>query len=227
MGEEKKKGRIKIIKDGPYIVTGGIELSEKIITPKGKGYVYTAGEHYECGDTYSLCRCGKTKTPPFCDGAHLESGFNGTEKASREAYHNRAQVQEGPDLDLLDDDRCAFARFCHREDGNVWELTEWSDDPALKNEAVLAAYQCPAGRLVAREKNGREIDPEYPESIEILQDPEKHVSCGIFVKGGIPIESSDGFVYETRNRAVLCRCGESTIKPFCDASHVACRFRDK
>ncbi len=224
---ENKKGKIKIIKNGPYIVSGNIELSEKIITPKGKGYIYTQGKQYEDKETYSLCRCGKTKTPPFCDGSHVEANFNGRETASREPFHKRAGILEGPDLDLLDDDRCAYARFCHREDGNVWELTTWSDNQNLKNEAIIAAYQCPSGRLVAREKDGHEIDPEYPQSIEILQDPERRVSCGIFVKGGITLESSDGYIYETRNRYVLCRCGESYIKPFCDASHVTYKFIDK
>ncbi len=223
---EEKKCKIKIIKNGPYIVSGNIPLTEKIITPKDNGYVYTQGEEYEDKETYSLCRCGKTKTPPYCDGSHVEAHFNGVERASEEKYHKRAAVLEGPDLDLLDDDRCAYARFCHRDAGNVWELTLMSDNPELKKEAIIGAYQCPTGRLIAREKDGFEIDPVHPPSIEILQDPEKNVSCGIFVKGGIALEGSDGFIYETRNRYTLCRCGESIIKPFCDASHINYRFRD-
>ena len=222
-----KRGKIKITKNGPYVVTGNVKLSEKIITPKGKGYVFTEGKQYEDKETYSLCRCGKSKNARFWDGSHIESSFNGTETASRGSYHERADIQEGPDLDLLDDGRCAFARFCHREDGNVWDLVDESDDPSLKNEAVIAAYQCPAGRLVARDKDGNEIDPEHDQSITILQDPQKGASAGLFIRGKIPIESSDGYVYELRNRAVLCRCGESSIKPFCDGSHVSCNFRDK
>jgi len=222
-----KKGKIKIIKNGPYIVTGNIPLTEKIITPKGGGYVYVQGEQYEDKESYSLCRCGKTKTAPYCDGSHTEEHFNGTETASREPYHKRVAVLEGPDLDLLDDDRCAYARFCHRDAGNVWELTLWSDDEKLKNEAIIAAYECPTGRLVAREKDGHEIEPVYPESIEILQDPERKVSCGIFVKGGVTLEGCDGHIYENRNRYTLCRCGESIMKPFCDASHINYRYKDK
>ena len=33
------KVKIRIVKNGPYIVTGGVPLSEKIITPQGSGYV--------------------------------------------------------------------------------------------------------------------------------------------------------------------------------------------
>jgi CDGSH-type Zn-finger protein len=39
------------------------------------------------------------------------------------------------------------------------------------------------------------------------------------VKGGIPVESSDGTMYDVRNRVTLCRCGRSMNKPFCDGGH--------
>ena len=29
----------------------------------------------EPGTTYSWCRCGQTKTVPFCDGSHVGSGI--------------------------------------------------------------------------------------------------------------------------------------------------------
>ncbi|NLX72812.1 MAG: CDGSH iron-sulfur domain-containing protein, partial [Bacteroidales bacterium] len=71
------------------------------------------------------------------------------------------------------------------------------------------------------------IEPEYEPSIDIIQDCQRSVSGGIFVKGGIPIESSDGSAYEVRNRVVLCRCGKSKNKPFCDATHILVDFVDK
>lgn len=223
---EKKQPHIRIMKDGPYIVSGSVPISEKIIIPRGKGYVYEDGEPLPQRAVYSLCRCGKTKTPPFCDGSHVADHFDGTETACKTDYMSRAARINGAGLDLLDDGRCAFARFCHREDGDAWELAEDSASEHHRSEAIIAANECPAGRLTAVEKDGTVHEPVYEPGIEILQDPEEHVSCGIFVKGGIPIESADGSRYEVRNRLVLCRCGYSGNKPFCDSRHVSEGYRD-
>jgi CDGSH-type Zn-finger protein len=48
----------------------------------------------------------------------------------------------------------------------------------------------------------------------------------LWVRGGIPVISADGFAYEVRNRVTLCRCGASANKPFCDGSHYKISFRD-
>ncbi|MHB8106390.1 MAG: CDGSH iron-sulfur domain-containing protein [Candidatus Cryosericum sp.] len=215
------------MKNGPYVVTGSVPLSEKVITPKGKVYVLTAGRELPQSDKYALCRCGKSRTKPFCDGTHETVNFPGTETASKAKYRDRADLLEGPGIDLLDDNRCAFSRFCHSEDGSTWQLVENSDQPGYAEEAIKTAGNCIAGRLVAVDKAGNVLEPEYEPSIEIIQDPQKTVSAGIFVKGNIPIESSDGQVYEIRNRVALCRCGKSRNKPFCDATHVAIEFSDK
>ncbi len=222
-----KKIKIKIMKDGPYIVSGSLHLAEKIIIPKGRGYELKNGREFHTSAEFALCRCGKSRNKPYCDGAHGKIDFDGTETASKDRFEERAELIEGPGLDLLDDNRCAFARFCHREKGDVWELVRNSDDPAAKEEAVIAANECPTGRLVAVNKDGKQIEPGYEPAVEILQDPEKGVSGGIFVKGNIPIEFSDGHINELRNRLVLCRCGQSQNKPFCDATHVSIKFCDQ
>lgn len=56
--EQDRGPMIKISKDGPYYVTGGIELKNE---PMGEG---ASEEHY------TLCRCGGSKNKPFCDGSH-------------------------------------------------------------------------------------------------------------------------------------------------------------
>ena len=40
-----------------------------------------------------------------------------------------------------------------------------------------------------------------------------------FVEGRAVVRNEDGFVLAEGSRIVLCRCGSSVGKPFCDASH--------
>lgn len=228
MSKVTKDMRIKIIKNGPYVVSGDIPLCEKIIEPKGNGYVYKEGRKFTHSKTYSLCRCGKSTNHPYCDGKHQAANFDGTETASRDKYEDRARVFEGPEIDLLDDGRCALARFCHEQHGSVWQLVKKSDDPVCKEEVIRGAINCPTGRLVAVDKTtGEHIEPELEPCIELLQDPEKGVSGPYYVKGYIPIESSDGTTYEVRNRIGLCRCGKSEDTPFCDGKHLKTEFKDE
>ena len=56
---------ITVTKDGPYAVTGSVEL---------------LGQPWAEGASparYTLCRCGGSKNKPFCDGAHWSIGFKG------------------------------------------------------------------------------------------------------------------------------------------------------
>ena len=220
MPSDADKPKIKILRNGPYVVTGKVPLREMIIVQKGKHCEYKEGRELPQAAQYELCRCGKSKDRIFCDGRHAQVAFDGTETASMEPYDKRAEKIEGPALDLLDDGRCGLARFCHREAGSAWKLIEKSDDPVCKQEAIIAASECPTGRLVAVEKDGTQLEPVYEPSIDILRDPGKGVNSGIFVKGNIPIESAEGELYEVRNRVLLCRCGKSITKPFCDALHL-------
>jgi len=55
---------IEIIENGPAIVTG-----KCIITDKKTGNVS------ETKNVFTLCRCGKTKNRPFCDGSHIKNPF--------------------------------------------------------------------------------------------------------------------------------------------------------
>ncbi len=218
---------ITITFGGPYVVRGGIELTEQVITPVEGHLEYRTARVFPRQETYALCRCGRTSTPPFCDGTHVEAGFRGEETASRRPFEERADVYPGPGVTLLDDNRCAYARFCHREDGDVWTLTELSDDERLKREAVKASSDCPAGRLVHIDtEEGTVYEPRLGPSIALLEDPLQGVSGPLFVRGGIPLIGSDGTAYELRNRYALCRCGASRNKPFCDAMHVTVGYRD-
>jgi CDGSH-type Zn-finger protein len=46
----------------------------------------------------------------------------------------------------------------------------------------------------------------------------------ILVRGGATIVDADGKSWEVKDVVALCRCGQSTMKPFCDGTHKACSF---
>ena len=59
------KPLVKVSKDGPYLVSGGIELIlEEVDFPED-----VSREHY------TLCRCGASSNKPFCDGIHSTINF--------------------------------------------------------------------------------------------------------------------------------------------------------
>ena len=226
--DNKDECKITISKDGPYIVTGNVPLSEKVITPLCDGtYEYREGRELPQSETYALCRCGKSKTPPFCDGSHVECGFDGTETAANNKFSERVELKmTGPEVDLLDDGRCALARLCHRKNGDMWTIIR-STDPFDMKDVIEGARECPAGRLVVKDKDGNTIEEDFEPAIEVLQDPERRVSGPLYVKGHITLESSNGYTYEKRNRLTLCRCGNSKNMPYCDFKHVTTYFEDE
>jgi CDGSH-type Zn-finger protein len=222
-GAKKAAGfKVKIVKDGPYLVTGGVPLSEQIpdIDEEEQCHGWREGKKYPLQESYSLCRCGHTKTPPFCDGSHTAVKFDGIEVADRAPYLEQADELQGPTLKLTDvRSLCANARFCHRA-GGTWVLAEESDDPEARRIAIEEAGDCPGGRLVAWDEKGNAIEPDFEPSIGLIKDIQAGIMGPLWLRGGIPVESADGTTYEVRNRVTLCRCGKSENKPFCDGRHI-------
>jgi len=222
-------GKIVVSKNGPYVVTGSIPLSMQIITPNEEGlsWVWKEAKKFESKSEYDLCRCGRSKTKPFCDGSHSKIGFDGTETATRQPYVRQAETYDGSTLELSDaEELCAFARFCD-PGGKIWGLMEQTDDPEARKLAIRESVHCPGGRLVMRDKKtGAAFEPKLQKSIGVVEDSALGCSGPLWVRGGIRIESADGTPYEVRNRVALCRCGASVNKPFCNGSHASIKFRD-
>jgi CDGSH-type Zn-finger protein len=63
---------VKALKDGPYEVAGGAKLLDHT------GKIYAESDI----DPLYLCRCGASKTKPFCDNSHEDIGFKAGETAS-------------------------------------------------------------------------------------------------------------------------------------------------
>lgn len=218
MNSEKK---IKVLKNGPYEVSGSTPLNQLRFVPNSKkaSTAYEKIKDYPLQETYHLCRCGKSKDKPFCDGSHL-AGFDGTETASHATYDEMAKIYKGKKIDLMDaEELCAVARFCDTY-GDTWTLVEEGTTDKTAEIVKQQCKDCPSGRLTAVTKSGERIEPELPQEISILEDEAMAVHAPIWVKGGIPIEDENGEIYPIRNRVTLCRCGKSKNKPFCDAQHM-------
>ncbi len=214
--------KIQIQKNGPYLVSGNTPLLPAIIKCGDSGIptAWLIGQIIETRQKYLLCRCGQSKSKPFCDGNHLKANFDGTETSDNKPFEEMVKVIDGPELKLKDAEIfCASARFCHRG-GDIWQEIPKSDQPEIKKNSINNACDCPSGRLeVSDKKTGKTIEPLLEKSIGCIEDPSKGVHGPLWIRGEIPIFSAEGKPYEVRNRITLCRCGKSTNKPFCDSSH--------
>jgi CDGSH-type Zn-finger protein len=63
--QDDRNPMVTVSKDGPYVITGGVELMGDNIR-FGDG---ASKEHY------TLCRCGASNIKPFCDGMHKVINF--------------------------------------------------------------------------------------------------------------------------------------------------------
>ncbi|MDE2578556.1 MAG: CDGSH iron-sulfur domain-containing protein [Hyphomicrobiales bacterium] len=221
---------VTVSPNGPYVVEGAAPLSKMTIVANRKGGSedWRETRQYETKEKMALCRCGQSARKPYCDGAHAKIGFDGTETANRAPYLEQAQEIDGPAMILTDvESLCAFGRFCD-PNGRVWNQVAESDNPEVAQNFVRQVNNCPAGRLVAWDrKTKKPIEKELPVSIGLVEDPVEGCSGPIWLRGGIQVIAGDGFKYELRNRVTLCRCGQSSNKPFCDGTHASMKFRDE
>jgi len=91
-------------KNGPYLVLGDLPLSKQTIVTNADGgsEAWQESAAFKPQKKYALCRCGHSKTKPFCDGSHVKHGFDGSETAGHEPYLNEARTFDGPTMVLTD-----------------------------------------------------------------------------------------------------------------------------
>lgn len=228
MNERARHMRITVTEHGPYLVSGGVPLFrvEIVTNEAGESVAWREIERIPTAERYALCRCGHSGSKPFCDGSHMDGGFDGTETADRTDYIERSTCIDGPGIKLRDArDLCAEARYCDRF-GGLWELVKKADDPDTVARVEEMASLCPSGRYTICDPDDTQRERDLEPSIALIEDPALGVSGPLWVRGGIKIVGADGEPYETRNRVTLCRCGHSANKPFCDGHHISAKFDD-
>ncbi|MFI3319170.1 MAG: CDGSH iron-sulfur domain-containing protein [Rikenellaceae bacterium] len=222
--------RIVALNDGPYLLYGAPPMLQQFIMVDtlDECWYYQAGRSFStASDPTRLCRCGASEHKPYCDNTHAKIRWDNELTAPMDKILDDVVVVEGDGVILADNEKyCAYARFCHPK-GGTWRLTQESADPASRDLAIRQSQLCPGSRLTHIDTiSGMPHELDFAPSIGLLEDPQLGVSAGLWVRGGVAIQREDGAEYELRNRVVLCRCGASHNKPYCDGSHASIKWRD-
>src|SRR5690606_41009179 len=81
------------------------------------------GQMLEVKPVLALCRCGGSRTKPFCDGSHKTNGFDSS--AGTPAGRNRLIAYEGGDVTVTFNPLvCAHAAECARIAPSVFNSAE-------------------------------------------------------------------------------------------------------
>ena len=205
-----EKPVIKAQKNGPLLVK------------KLQKFTNSRGEAIALKPTAALCRCGASKTKPFCDGTHARIAF--TDEKDERRVPDKKESYKGKSITIHDNRGiCSHAGFCTDNLPGVFRMgTEpWIDPEAADVEEIKRVIRmCPSGALSYSEKE--------TEVTDFGAQPEIHISFNgpYYVKGGVNLPNEmlgDG---ASREHYTLCRCGKSGNKPRCDGAHWYAAFKD-
>ncbi len=224
IGQKVKK--ITVVPNGPYLIEGGIPLVRKIqvVSEYGEPLAWKTEQRIETKESYSLCRCGKSTTFPYCDKSHRTINFDGSEMAdTRTTADRRETYPEGTNIRVsYDSYLCMNSGFCRNRIRGIEEMLPDTDDSEVRELVMAMIERCPSGSYSYSIQEGdADIEPDYPQQIALTTEITSNgpIDGPLWVTGNIPIERSDGQPFETRNRVTLCSCGHSLIKPLCDGTH--------
>ncbi|EBA14061.1 CDGSH iron-sulfur domain-containing protein [Roseobacter sp. CCS2] len=206
--------KISLRENGPLVVSSPPNLRD------------TNGEDIETKEVAALCRCGASKNKPFCDGSHSDEGFSSAPDHSKIrnkeiAYSGTASshpvtVHYTPVL-------CSHAGECARLAKDIFNPQEkpWIKPDGGSLQDILAVISaCPSGAL---RLSTQSMNAAHMTSPEVKIDIERH---GPYWVSNVPLDAEFNGAGASPAKYVLCRCGHSKNKPFCDGTHYDVQWRD-
>ncbi len=169
------------------------------------------GSDLETKPVMALCRCGHSKNKPFCDGSHKTVEFQS--RSGEPAGRDRLITYEGADVTVTFNPRlCSHAAECARLAGHIFDVTQrpWiipDNGTVAEIETVITA--CPSGALALAGPEHRISDRA---EIQLQKD-------GPYWVTGPRLDAQSAGEGASLEKYVLCRCGLSGNKPYCDGSH--------
>jgi CDGSH-type Zn-finger protein len=173
----------------------------------------------------ALCRCGGSRSKPFCDGTHGPSHFSSENKSSPQTADRRKDYV-GKKIVVHDNRRiCSHSAECLRNLESVFNLEQrpWiNPDQATVELIIDTVKKCPSGAL------SYSIDGvEHRDQTERRPFVTVDKNGPYRVQGGIELIGVENWaVGASKEHYTLCRCGASGNKPFCDGAHLQIRFKD-
>lgn len=201
--------KIAGLPNGPYSLEGG-ELrraSGKLLSSEKK---------------VALCRCGGSKSKPFCDGTHAKIGFSDANLA--DPAKDKRETYAGKNITIRDNrSLCAHAGYCtdslkevFRQHDSPWIVP----DAAAVEKVIETIRKCPSGALSYALDGVEAEPPNRPPAVTVLDHGPYAVTGGVELAGARVGQGASAEHY------TLCRCGASRNKPLCDGSHWDVKFRD-
>ncbi|MGM0442505.1 MAG: CDGSH iron-sulfur domain-containing protein [Elusimicrobiota bacterium] len=196
--------KIKVIKDGPYVITGLDSIQVR------------SGEEIKVDGTVSLCRCGESEAYPYCDGSHDKINFSDEKLPGRKK--DRTVKYKREDI-TINDNRllCSHDGACFKNLPEVFRPEEWrwiKPDDVSKEKIIETVKKCPSGALSYSIDGKNYKNYDRPPSVEL--EP----SGPLNAKGYVELEDERSSKPEAKEHYALCRCGKSKNKPFCDGTHL-------
>ncbi|MEL6568403.1 MAG: CDGSH iron-sulfur domain-containing protein [Pseudomonadota bacterium] len=201
--------------DGPLLVTGEPDI------------LYQDGTALPPKPVTALCRCGASKSKPYCDGSHVAAGFlsdsdNGALRKTPFSYTGKV---DGQDVTVsYTPVLCSHAAECQKAASKMFDPARkpWVDVAEGDMSDVLSAVgNCPSGALSLQIGSlpGAMHMTDGNVDIQIEKN-------GPYRVRNISIESEFSTAGSSPSKYVLCRCGKSKNKPFCDGTHYDEKWTD-
>src|SRR6516225_1019542 len=143
MSAERQTPKIACLPNGPYYLLADMTptVVPNLRRAQGQACATVRG--------VALCRCGGSKSKPFCDGTHSTNGF--TDKRTADQHLNRRIDYVGKRITIHDNRGiCAHAGVCTDRLKTVFRMGKepWIDpDGASVEEIIETVEKCPSGAL--------------------------------------------------------------------------------